>query len=108
MGGIHAAIAGQTYVDPALNNQLVCNMLGSRAWRRSRDQGSQPREEEVTVCCLGLLGKEIVRRLDISIETVEAHKSNAMHKMHMKSPTDIVRDALLRSWLGKDLETCSA
>jgi len=104
MRGIHAVIAGQTYVDPALSNQLVCKMLGKNGCQRPlHDTSLSPREEEVLRCVAwGFLGKEIAGRLDISIKTVEAHKSNAMHKMHMKSRTDIVRYALLRGWLEND------
>ncbi len=104
MRGIHTVIAGQTYVDAALSNQLVCKMLGKNSCRRPlRDDSLSPREEEVLRCVAwGFLGKEIASRLDISIKTVEAHKSNAMQKMHMKSRTDIVRYALLRGWMEND------
>ena len=104
MRGIHTVIAGQTYVDAALSNQLVCKMLGKNNCRRPlRDDSLSPREEEVLRCVAwGFLGKEIASRLDISIKTVEAHKSNAMQKMHMKSRTDIVRYALLRGWMESD------
>jgi two-component system, NarL family, response regulator NreC len=104
MRGIHAVIAGQTYVDPALNTQLVCKMLGKNRGRRSlHDNSLSPREEEVLRhVAWGFLSKEIAGRLDISMKTVEAHKANAMQKMHMKSRTDIVRYALLRGWMEND------
>ena len=105
MRGIHAVIAGKTYVDPALNAQLVCKMLANKTGsRRSlHDDSLSPREEEVLrYVAWGFLAKEIAGRLDISIKTVEAHKSNAMQKIHMKSRTDIVRYALLRGWMEND------
>jgi DNA-binding NarL/FixJ family response regulator len=104
MRGIHAVVAGQTYVDPALSSQLVCKMLGKNGCRRSlHDNSLSPREEEVLRCVAwGFLSKEIAGRLDISIKTVEAHKSNAMQKMCMKGRTDIVRYALLRGWMEND------
>jgi DNA-binding NarL/FixJ family response regulator len=102
--GIHAVIAGQTYVDPALSNQLVCKMLGRDHCRCSlHDNSLSPREEEVLrFVAWGCLGKEIAGRLGISIKTVEAHKANAMQKMQMKDRTDIVRYALLRGWMKND------
>ena len=104
MRGIHAVIAGQTYVDTALSNELVCKTLGKNGCRRSLHNCSlSPREEEVFRCVAwGFSGKEIADQLDISTKTVEAHKSNAMQKMHMKSRTDIVRYALLRGWMQDD------
>jgi DNA-binding NarL/FixJ family response regulator len=41
----------------------------------------------------------VAARLNLSIKTVEAHKSNAMNKMGMKSRVDIVRYAILQDWL---------
>ena len=96
-----AVVAGQTYVDPALTEQLVGSITGRRTTPGS--PGGRPlsqREEEVLrLVAWGFLSKEIADRLQISVKTVEAHKANAMHKVGMKSRIDVVRYALLQGWL---------
>lgn len=47
----------------------------------------------------GHSNKEIAARLNLSVKTIEAHKANAMQKLHMSGRVDIVRYAVLRGWL---------
>ena len=60
---------------------------------------SQREEEILRLIARGLLSKEIASRLDISIKTVDTHKTNAMNKLGMTSRADIVRYALLQGCL---------
>jgi two-component system, NarL family, response regulator NreC len=98
---IRAVAAGQTYVDPALTDQLVAKVIGKGSSRSSHAESTlSQREEEVLRCIAwGFLNKAIASRLEISVKTVEAHKAHAMQKMGMKNRIDIVRYALLRGWL---------
>lgn len=101
---IHAVVNGQTYLDPAMMEQFVGNVIGRRAARGSPAKGDlSPREEEVLrLIAWGHLSKEVAARLQISIKTVEAHKTNGMQKLGMKSRIDLVHYALLQGWL-KDI-----
>jgi DNA-binding NarL/FixJ family response regulator len=98
---IHAVVDGQTYLDPAMMEQFVGNVIGRRAARGSPAKGDlSPREEEVLrLIAWGYLSKEVAARLQISIKTVEAHKTNGMQKLGMKSRIDLVHYALLQGWL---------
>ena len=98
---IHAVVNGQTYLDPAMMEQFVGNVIGRRAARGSSAKGDlSPREEEVLrLIAWGHLSKEVAARLQISIKTVEAHKTNGMQKLGMKSRIDLVHYALLQGWL---------
>lgn len=98
---IHAVVGGQTYLDPALMEQFVGNVVRRRAARGSPAKSElSPREEEVLrLIAWGHLSKEVAARLEISIKTVEAHKTNGMQKLGMKSRIDLVRYALLQGWL---------
>jgi DNA-binding NarL/FixJ family response regulator len=98
---IRAAVAGKSYIDPALTEQVVGAVVGKHTARRSpADKTLSHREEEVLrLSACGYLNKEIAHRLQISTKTAEAHKANAMNKMGMKSRIDIVRYALLQDWL---------
>jgi Response regulator containing a CheY-like receiver domain and an HTH DNA-binding domain len=98
---IHTVVNGQTYLDPAMMEQFVGNVIGRRAARGSPAKGDlSPREEEVLrLIAWGHLSKEVAARLQISIKTVEAHKTNGMQKLGMKSRIDLVHYALLQGWL---------
>jgi DNA-binding NarL/FixJ family response regulator len=98
---IHAVANGQTYLDPVMIEQFVGNVVGRRAARGSPAKSElSPREEEVLrLIAWGHLSKEVASRLQISIKTVEAHKTNGMQKLGMKSRIDLVRYALLQGWL---------
>jgi DNA-binding NarL/FixJ family response regulator len=98
---VHAVVGGQTYLDPAITEQFVGNVIGRSAARGSPAKGDlSPREEEVLrLIAWGHLSKEVAARLQISIKTVEAHKTNGMQKLGMKSRIDLVRYALLQGWL---------
>ena len=98
---ILAVAAGQTYLDPAVTERAVTQL---------RESGQTPhkvpnayltaREADVLrLIALGYVNKEVAARLNLSIKTVESHKSNAMNKMGMKSRVDIVRYAMLQDWL---------
>jgi DNA-binding NarL/FixJ family response regulator len=101
---IRAVAAGHSYLDPAITEQIVGSVVGKRSVRGSpAEKNLSHREEEVLrLSAWGYLNKEIAGRLQISIKTAEAHKSNAMAKMGMKSRIDIVRYALLQDWLKDD------
>jgi len=98
---IRAVAAGKSYFDPAIVERMVGSAAGKRPLRGiPADRTLSPREEEVLrLSAWGYLNKEIAARLQISIKTAEAHKSNAMTKIGMKSRIDIVRYALLNDWL---------
>jgi two-component system, NarL family, response regulator NreC len=98
---IHTVVAGRTFLDPAVTDQIVGNVVRRRAARGTRAAKKlTKREEEVLrLIAWGYLRKEIAERLQITVKTVEAHKTNAMQKMGMKSRIDLVRYALLQGWL---------
>ena len=96
---VRAVAAGGNFLDPAITGQAISGYFGRRA-RSEGEVGLSDRETEVLrLIALGYSNKEIAARLDISVKTVEAHKSNAMRKLDMHSRIDIVRYAILRGWL---------
>ncbi|HEY0545532.1 MAG TPA: response regulator transcription factor [Pyrinomonadaceae bacterium] len=98
---IHAVMIGQTYLDPAITERVVSNVVGRRAAGGVPSiKDLSPREEEVLrLLAWGYLSKEVAAHLMISIKTVEVHKANGMEKLGMKSRIDLVRYALLQGWL---------
>ncbi|HET6975578.1 MAG TPA: response regulator transcription factor [Pyrinomonadaceae bacterium] len=99
---ILAVAAGQAYLDPAITESAVIQLRESGPVTRgvSPQANLTAREADVLrLIALGYINKEVAARLNLSIKTVEAHKSNAMNKMGMKSRVDIVRYAMLQDWL---------
>ena len=98
---ILAVAAGQTYLDPAVTERAVTQFRESgQVPHKAPNANLTAREADVLrLIALGYVNKEVAARLNLSVKTVEAHRSNAMNKMGMKSRVDIVRYAILQDWL---------
>jgi DNA-binding NarL/FixJ family response regulator len=97
---IRAVAKGGKYLDPAVAGRV----MGSFAGRSlpSSDKLPEITEREAEVLRLiswGHSNKDIANRLDLSVKTVEVHKTNAMKKLGMSSRIDIVRYAVLQGWM---------
>ena len=97
---IRAVAKGGKYLDPAVAGEL----LGSYSGRTNPTSAAFPditdREAEVLrLISWGHSNKDIANRLDLSVKTVEVHKTNAMKKLGMNSRIDIVRYAVLQGWM---------
>jgi DNA-binding NarL/FixJ family response regulator len=94
VNAIRAAAHGQEYLDP--------NLPASPppASRTRRAPTVTDRETEVLkLMALGHSNKEIASALDISVKTVEVHKTNAMRKLGLQGRSDLVKYAMLQGWL---------
>lgn len=105
INAIRTVTSGRSYVD----SELTQKVLGGYAGRTTgplRGEGTgqvSDRESEVLrFIAWGYSNKEIASRLDLSVKTIEAHKSNAMRKLNMRSRIDIVRYAILQGWLEEE------
>jgi len=98
---IRQAMAGNTYIDPGMTQQIVETAVGRRPMSGPEAQKTLSRREEDVLreTAKGYANKEIAAHLGISIKTVETHRSKAMQKMGMASRIDIVRYARLQGWL---------
>lgn len=104
---IRTVAAGGTYIDPSLAGAL----LGAQAMRAQRTAtGSRTpelgalsaREAEVLrLVARGHSNKEIASALQISVKTVETHKTNGMVKLGLKNRAALVRFAIDDGWLGE-------
>ena len=65
-----------------------------------KNQPLTPRETEILhLIAWGYTNKEIAFRLDLSVKTVEAHKTNGMRKLGVGRRADVVRYGVERGWL---------
>src|SRR5215218_2420907 len=105
INAIRTVTSGKSYVDSELTHKVLGRYAG-RGASTLRGEGSgqiSDRESEVLrLIAWGFSNKEIAARLELSVKTVEAHKSNAMRKLNMRSRMDIVRYAILQRWLEEE------
>jgi DNA-binding NarL/FixJ family response regulator len=101
---IRAVMVGGTYVDPA----IVGRMFDSRPSRTRKSTGESGAPDltvrEVDVLKLiaaGLTNKEIARRLDIGVKTIDTYRARAVEKLGLKTRSDIVRYAMAQGWLAE-------
>ena len=101
--GIRAVAAGGKYLDPAVTGKVIGDLSRRRvdlSAATSPVQPLSPREDEILrLVAWGNSHKEIAAQLQLSVKTVETHKTNAMRKLGLRSRIDIVRLALLEGWL---------
>ena len=63
------------------------------------EKPAQMEAEVLKLIALGFTNKEIARRLDIGIKSIETYKSRGVEKLGLKTRADIVRYASTRGWL---------
>lgn len=96
---IRVVAAGGVYVDAA----IIAKNFEEPA--RKASSGVDPkmltdRESDVLkATALGFTNKEIARKLDVSVKSVETYKSRAAEKLGLKSRAEIVRYAAAHGWL---------
>jgi len=99
---IRAVARGGTYLDPSIAGRVVGDYRRKASVPPTHEAapGLSPREEQtLRLAAWGYSNKEIAAQLELSVKTVETHKTNAMQKLGLRSRIDIVRYALLQGWL---------
>lgn len=94
---IRAALAGDLYLSPALNQRALQAYILRSEEARTEDpfDALTPREREVLqLAADGLSNPQIAARLSLSSRTAEMHRANLMKKLGMKSQTDLVKYAM--------------
>jgi len=98
---IRAAFAGGSFLSPPISRTVIDDYV-----RRSeaRGRGSDlelltTREREVLqLLAEGLSNREIAKELNISVKTVESHRSNMMNKLEVSSKAELIKYALRKGW----------
>ncbi|MFD1037760.1 response regulator [Virgibacillus byunsanensis] len=99
---IKSVCTGNAYLHPAATKRLMDEYLGNlKQGGSDMYQLLSDREKEVlTLIAKGYSNKEIGEKLIVSVKTVEAHKSNLMGKLQMKTRPELVSYALKKGLLG--------
>ncbi|MCV2368916.1 response regulator [Roseateles oligotrophus] len=93
--GVRAVLRGETYLSSAVSKGVMSDYV--KRLRGDQPSGSQltPRQREVLqLIAEGNSSKEIARRLDLSIKTVDTHRSQLMRQLDIHEVTGLVRYAL--------------
>ena len=93
--GLRAVLRGETYLSAAVSKGVMSDYV--KRLRDDEPSGVQltPRQREVLqLIAEGNSSKEIARRLDISIKTVDTHRSQLMRQLDVHEVTGLVRYAL--------------
>jgi DNA-binding NarL/FixJ family response regulator len=99
---IRAVMVGGLYMDPAIADRVLDGAAARAGVASSKGGTSELTERETEVlkfAALGFTNKEIARRLDIGIKSVETYKARGAEKLDLRTRADIVRYAAARGWL---------
>ena len=92
---IQAVLQGGTYLSPAVSKGVLSDYVQRL---RGEDPGADvltPRQREVLqLIAEGHSSKEVARRLDLSVKTVETHRSLLMKQLDIHEVTGLVRYAM--------------
>lgn len=61
--------------------------------------------EVIRLCCEGRTSKEIAGRLNVSVRTIDTHKSNIFKKLNISSTVELVRYAAKAGLLSGNEDT---
>ena len=90
---VEAAALGRPFFSPAIANILVedyMRQLQHRGLQDSYDLLTDREKETLQLLAEGKSNKEIARILDLSLYTVETHRSNMMEKLDLHSAAEII------------------
>lgn len=98
---IRAALAGGSFLSPPISRTVIDDYV-RRAEARGRSNDLElltTREREVLqLLAEGLTNRQIAAELNISIKTVETHRSNMMNKLEVGSKAELIKYALRKGW----------
>ena len=98
---IRAIAQGGVYLDPAIAERaLPSSSAAYRSFGKAAHLELTSRESDVLrYIAQGFSNKEVAARLDVSVKTVETHKSRALEKLGLFTRADIVRYGVAQGWL---------
>lgn len=100
---IQAVQRGETYLSPAVSRGVVSDYVQRLRGDVAPADALTPRQREVLqLVAEGLSTKEIARRLDLSVKTVDTHRSQLMKQLDIHEVAGLVRYALRSGLISPD------
>jgi len=92
---IKAVMRGETYLTPAVSKHVVQNYLEQSGKKPGAVQDLTPRQREVLqLIAEGHSTKDIAQRLNLSVKTIETHRTELMHRLGIHDVAGLVRYAI--------------
>ena len=92
---LSAVMRGETYLSPAVSKGVVNDYVQRLRGDEPNAEALSPRQREVLqLIAEGHSTKEIARRLDLSVKTVDTHRSQLMKQLDIHEVTGLVRYAM--------------
>ena len=92
---VNAVLRGETYLSPAVSKGVVTDYVQRLRGEEQPGELLTPRQREVLqLIAEGQSTKEIARRLDLSVKTVESHRTQLMKQLDIHEVTGLVRYAM--------------
>lgn len=95
---IRTVASGKEYFSKSISDIVVKSIIQQTRIQSRRELKlptlTERELEIVKLIAEGFLSKEIADKLNISIHTVDTHKTNILHKLKLKSSVDIVKYAI--------------
>ncbi len=92
---VNAVLRGETYLSPAVSKGVVTDYVQRLRGEEQPGDLLTPRQREVLqLIAEGQSTKEIARRLDLSVKTVESHRTQLMKQLDIHEVTGLVRYAM--------------
>jgi len=100
---VDALLAGRSFFTSSVGRLVLEGYLRAvRSEESAADQRLSPREREIVqLLAEGQSNKDVARILDLSVKTVETHRSNIMSKMGFESLAELVRYAIRNKIAGE-------
>jgi DNA-binding NarL/FixJ family response regulator len=91
---IHTVVRGERYISPETSRKTVLEY--GKGTRTDQFEALSPRQKEVLrLIAQGRTTKQIARTLEISVKTVESHRSQLMERLDIHDVAGLVRYAIL-------------
>jgi DNA-binding NarL/FixJ family response regulator len=90
---VRAVIRGTTYFSPSISETLLndhVRYLRKRGLQDSYDLLTEREKEVLQLLAEGRANKEVANVLNVSLSTVETHRTNMMQKLNLHSAAEIV------------------
>jgi DNA-binding NarL/FixJ family response regulator len=98
---IRAALAGGSFLSPPISRTVVDDYVRraeARGEGRDLDLLTSREREVLQLLAEGMSNRKIAEQLNISVKTVETHRSNMMNKLDVDSKTELIKYALRKGW----------
>ena len=100
---LKAVLRGETYLSPAVSRGIVTDYVQRLRADEQPGDALTPRQREVLqLVAEGHSTKEIARRLDLSVKTVDTHRSQLMKQLDIHEVAGLVRYAMRNGLISPD------